>query len=500
MENIIDEYSEIVEYFGDDSFEYTDSFENYRKTIITTVAYLIGVSDEFFTMEDRFDIDEYEKLNTNEAATTIKYLCRLRTQFLRNYKYIDDARKYDFRPLETLSDLLDVEGIKYLYDQGIVVNVPNSKTPSTNIAYINQYILDNIDKVKPLIPDWIKFQYIKSLFLMSGGYAGHRGANLKSNDKKIYKVIFEAGKAYGSNRNSYPYQMYISWPHSFRDSDGNILYNDLKFLKMLYAAHGDRFHASRYVVDAISDTKEDIYVFLVDAVNAAIFVDCENVDPYSFAATLLNLDNEILSKIKKIVLYDDINTSTAWDYIADVIDIPVIKKDIERVLDNKSLVDITMAVGVCEEFYRYDMDSIILASSDSDFWGLIKQLPEARFLVLNEYKKTSGAIIEQLDKYDIQHCYMNDFAQDRIQRFKSDVLFIGLMERIKSFNETGTFDNLNVTELLQQLFYDAYIFGAESQVEKEKEAFYNKYLKNGLLLKPVTVNGELRLQIELHKK
>ena len=199
-------------------------------------------------------------------------------------------------------------------------------------------------------------------------------------------------------------------------------------------------------------------------------------------------------------LYDDVHTSTAWDYITDIMAIPVVKKDIERVLDNKSLVDITMTAGVCEEYYRNDMESIILASSDSDFWGLIKQLPRARFLVLNEFRKTSGAIIEQLDKYNIMHCYMSDFAQDTVQKFKSDVLYLGLVERIKHFNETGEFGSLDVNELLQQLFYDANIIGAEGQVKKEKDAFFNKYLKNGLLIKPVLENGTLRFKIEMYKK
>ena len=399
-----------------------------------------------------------------------------------------------------MPDYLDVEGIKYLRERGIEVNVANAKTPSVNIAYLNQYILDNIDKAKPLIPDWVKFQYIKSLFLMSGGYAGHNGTNIKNNYKKIFGIIFEAGKTYGMQRSAYPYQMYISWPYTFRETDGNILYNDLKFLKMLYAAFGDKFQASRYVVDARSDTKEDVYEFLAEAVNVAIFVDCENVDPYAFGATILNLDEGVLSKIKKIVLYDDVHTSTAWDYITDIMAIPVVKKDIERVLDNKSLVDITMTAGVCEEYYRNDMESIILASSDSDFWGLIKQLPRARFLVLNEFRKTSGAIIEQLDKYNIMHCYMSDFAQDTVQKFKSDVLYLGLMEKIKRFNETGEFGTLDVNELLQQLFYDANIIGADGQVKKEKDAFFNKYLKNGLLIKPVMENGSLRFKIELYKK
>ena len=159
-----------------------------------------------------------------------------------------------------------------------------------------------------------------------------------------------------------------------------------------------------------------------------------------------------------------------------------------------------MTAGVCEEYYRNNMDSIILASSDSDFWGLIQQLPSARFLVLNEFRKTSPAILEQLDKYKIQHCFMSDFAQDKVQQFKSDVLYLGLVERIKQFNKTGTFGTLDIDALLQELFYDANIGGAESQVEREKEAFYNKYLKNGLIIKPTTEDGKRKLKIEMYKK
>ncbi len=495
MENKIDE---MLEYFEDDIYE--DHFENFRKKITTTIAYLIGVPDEKININEKFDINEFEKLKTNDNATIIRYLCRLRTQFLKNYKHIDDAVKFQMKPLETLSDYLDIDAIKYLRRKEIEVNISNAKSPTVNISYINQYIVDNIDKIKPIIPDWIKFEYIKAMFLMPGGYAGHNGTNIRNDYKKIFNIILDAGKTYSSQRSEYPYQMYIAWPKRFRETDGNILFNDLKFLKLLYAANGDRFQANRYVIDASETTKEEIYDFLDEAVNVAIFVDCENVDPYSFGSTILNLDNDELSKIKKIVLYDDVNTSTAWDYITHIINIPIVKKDIERIIDNKSLVDVTMTAGVCEEYYRNNMESIILASSDSDFWGLIKQLPDAKFLVLNEFRKTSTAILDQLDKYRIQHCFMSDFAQDKIQQFKSDVLYRGLAERIKKFNQTGNFGTLDVEQLLQELFYDANISGAESQVQKEKEAFFDKYLKKGLLIKPVTEDGKTTLQIELYKK
>lgn len=379
-----------IEYFEEDIRD--DNFENYRKTIVTTIAFLIGVPQEKVTIENRFDITEFEKLKTDDNAKIIRNLCKLRTQFFRNYKNIDDAKKFQMRPLESMSEYLDIDAIKYLRNKNIEVNISNAKSPTVYIAYINQYIVDNIEKIKPLIPDWIKFEYIKSLFLMPGGYAGHNGVNIKSDYKKIFNVILEIGKTYAAQRSDYPFQMYIHWPKMFRETDGNILYNDLKFLKLLYAANGDSFQAGRYVIDAKEATKENVYYFLNEAENVAIFVDCENVDPYAFASTILNLNNDELSKIKKIVLYDDVNTSTAWDYIADIINIPVEKKDIERILDNKSLVDITMTAGVCEEYYKYNVESIILASSDSDFWGLIKQLPNARFLVLNELRKTTVTV------------------------------------------------------------------------------------------------------------
>lgn len=490
---------EMLDLFEDETL---DNFENYRKTLVTTIAYLIGVSEEKLENESLFEKEEYEKLKEHENATIIRNLCILRTQFFRNYKSISDARKYDFKPIELLTDYINVESIKYLRRKEMeVATVTTNPNPNYNIAYINQYIQDNIDKIKDIIPEWVKFQYIKAMFMMPGGYAGHNGLNLKNNSSKVNTAIFEVSKLYGTQRTMYPYQMYITWPYKFRETDGNILYNDLKFLKLLYAANGDHFTASRYVVDAKADTKEGVYEFVKDAVNVAAFVDCENVDPYAFAATILNLDANNISKIKKIVLYDDVNTSSAWDYISDIINIPVEHIEIERLLENKSLVDTTMAVGISKEYYENDIESVILASSDSDFWGVINQMKKARFFVLNEFRKTSSTIIETLDKYGIQHCYMSDFAQDnRIQEFKSDVLYLGLLDRVENFNETGEFFPLDIEELLQDLFYEANISAEEGQLKKEKDAFYNKYLKKGLLVKPVEVDGRLRLKIEIERK
>ncbi|MBR4880926.1 MAG: hypothetical protein IKU19_03270 [Clostridia bacterium] len=474
-------------------------FENFRKDIVSTVAYLIGINDLKFEPDDLFHNSTYEELKRNEAANIIRYLCILRTQFFKNYSAIEAARMYEMKQLEELKDLLDTEAIVYLKQHGIDINVANVKSAPIYIAYINQYILENIDKIRHMIPDWIKFQYIKSFFLLPGGYAGHKGSYIKSNQKKVVNTILAASRKYACNKNSYPFQEFINWPCDFNGKEGFILYNDFKFLSAVYTANNDNFRAVHYIIDAKSETKEGVYEFLEGANNAAIFVDCENVDPYAFGATLLNLNNEMLGKIKKIVLYNDVHTSAAWHYINEIIDIPFEKNDIIRVLSDKSLVDTTLTAGVCKEHYSNEIDSIILASSDSDYWGLITTVPTARFLVLNEKSKTSDAINVKMDEHEIQHCYMSDFAQDRIQSFKTDVLFRLLKKRIDHFNSTGKFGPLNIRELLKNLFYEAGIGGADSQLEKEKEAFYNKYLKHGLLMKPVEEDGKLVMKIELYR-
>lgn len=83
-------------------------------------------------------------------------------------------------------------------------------------------------------------------------------------------------------------------------------------------------------------------------------------------------------------MYDDYHTTIVWDYIETLIDIPVEHIETKRITDMKSLVDIQMAVGVSAAHYRDGVDSFILCSSDSDFWELTKDLPDAYIQALNE--------------------------------------------------------------------------------------------------------------------
>ena len=126
-----------------------------------------------------------------------------------------------------------------------------------------------------------------------------------------------------------------------------------------------------------------------------------------------------------------------------------------------------MASGVCKEFYKDDVSSFIILSSDSDYWGLISSLPDAEFLVVIEYSKCGQAIKETLDSHGIYYCSLDDFCTGNIEDFKRAVLI----------NELKTYlPNLlsyNGKELASKLFEQARIEADEPEISN----FYEKYIK-----------------------
>ena len=107
----------------------------------------------------------------------------------------------------------------------------------------------------------------------------------------------------------YPYQMYINWEP---EDVGNLLYNDKKFVTLLYQMNGDYFTEYSKVSDAGSYIKGSIYEFIGSSEKVVVVVDCENSDPYKLCATLKNLDYQYTQKIASIILFDDVHSASAW--------------------------------------------------------------------------------------------------------------------------------------------------------------------------------------------
>ena len=51
----------------------------------------------------------------------------------------------------------------------------------------------------------------------------------------------EAYEYYRANYQRYPFHIYINWHFHENEDTGNILYNDAKFVPMLYEQNGDAF-------------------------------------------------------------------------------------------------------------------------------------------------------------------------------------------------------------------------------------------------------------------
>jgi hypothetical protein len=430
---------------------YSD-FENSTYDVISKMAYLIGVSKNIFENEhEPPKMEIYQQLEQDKNARIIRNLCLLRTAIEKKYSAISQAMYTDLKNLHTLPKLIPQEAIAQLEQDGISIIKANYKL-NLYLMDINKLIQSHINAVKLIFPIWVKWEYLRSIFLMPNGFT--------ENGLKY------AAHEYYSNQQYYPYQTYINWPTS--PSQGNILYNDKKFISLLYEINEDCFDDFSKVTDAGNITKNGIYQFLESSVGVDIVVDCENSDPYKLYATLNNLDQKaLLSKIKKMILYNDVHTTTAWKVLDRFTEIPTEHIMIERVKENKSLVDISLVTGVSREHFAHGVDSFILLSSDSDYWGMITALPEVRFLVMVESDKCGSDIKNALTNWGITYCYIDDFCTGN----SGDIKIAALTAEIHRALEQAV--HFNIYQILDA----AYTATRVSMTEAESRQFYQRYIK-----------------------
>ena len=419
------------------------------KELVTTIAYLIGVKDDIITKCFEPDYtDLIQKLHENKEASIIRYLSKIRTTLFYKFKDTDHEMRYNLKNLDRL-EWYNKDEIKKLHEWGIELIKPNYRAEK----YMNdlcELIAANIDNCSSLFYDWVNWAYIRDLFCIP-----------KYRQKGVLKQEFH--KFLDKNL-CYPFQMYIHWePQNL----GSILYSDGKFLSLLYSWHGDYFEDRSKYRDATDETKNSIYDFVKDSGRTAIAVDCENSDVYKLYGVLKNLDSDELAKIEKIILYDDEHTSPGWDHLGKFTQIPVEHIEVERVTDRKSLVDIKMTAGVCQNYYENSIDSFIIVSSDSDFWGLISSLPKARFIVMYEYEHCGQALKNALKEHDIYYCSIDDFCSGNTEDLKKAVLFDNLEQHIPDLLQW------NGKELANHIHVEARI----DATDKEILRFYEKYIK-----------------------
>ena len=445
------------------------TYKDSTYVIVSKVAYLIGVPKRIFDNEhEPPQLEVYQQLENDKNARIIRNLCIIRTEIERNFRHINREMKMEYKSILTLPQYVPADSINQLLADGINFIKKSSTKLSDHIVEINRIISDRINNCKSLFPLWLNWKYIRDLFIMPNG--------LYEKETKA-----AAGVYYASLR-LYPYQMYINWqPHD----EGNILFNDKKFVTLLYRWHGDEFTEYSKVSDAGSYIKGSIYDFIEDSERVVVVVDCENSDPYKLSATLRRLDSVYTDKITSIILFDDIHTATAWSILERFTSIPVEHILIERIKQNKSLVDIRLTARACQEHYENKVDSFIIVSSDSDYWGLISSLPKAQFLVMIEHDKCGPDMKAALVDSGIFYCYLDDFYSGDSEELKTNAIFQEMRNYMKKAVQ------LNVNDM----FNDALRATRIEMTSAERQQFYNKYIKT--LQLSIDDDGDVSLLIKV---
>ena len=430
--------------------EYDNSifYQSVQKGVSLTVAFLIGTKMDVLVDNNPNEKELFEKLSKEKDAVIIRTLCNIRSNLMLNYTNTERNIVFNLQNLDRQEIYKD--DIKTLTQNDINIIKVNYKV-NRYLADINGLIAQRIATIKDLFPEWVKWDYLKSLFVMPKGQSEEM---IKAESKKFIQ-----------SRLSYPFTRYIYW-HPVEE--GNILLNDEKFLKILYRQFKDEFQDISKVKDASESVKTNIYDFINNNESTVIVVDCENSDAYKLASVLKQLDRNEIERIHKIMLYDDVHTTKAWTFLNKITNIPVEHILVDRIKENKSLVDMKMCAGVSASYYRDNITSFILCSSDSDFWGLISSMPGANFLVMIEYSKCGPDIKNALIENGTYYCSIDDFCTGNIKNFKMAILHNELESRVKDLIEIDT----------NQLLDDIFTTLRMEISDAERQNFYKKYIQS----------------------
>ena len=156
----------------------------------------------------------------------------------------------------------------------------------------------------------------------------------------------------------------------------------------------------------------------------------------------------------------------------------------ERVKDDKSIVDIMLTATASKEHYKNGVDAFIIVSSDSDYWGLISTLDEAKFLVMIEREKCGPDLKKALLESGIFYCYIDDFYSGNSEDIRNAALF---REMYRYIDDTV---KLNINEMFNTALYNTRIHMSEA----EKKQFFARYIKT--IRMTIEDDGELKLEFK----
>lgn len=379
-----------------------------RYDIVTAMNYLIGVRTHLIR-DYTHNEDLLVRMEADKAARIMHNLCIVRTGLLKGYNKIIQNNGEIYNVHESLTNALTELSV-----DGIVITNKSARTLPETIAKLNLMISDKINNLQRFFPNWLDWGLVRSLFVVPDGGSANQ--------------IINEGYKLRRHRLLYPFSLYIYWREP-RDL-GNILHNDKKFVEFIYREAGQPLPAElrkNLVTEEVIVTPK-LSEWAEEANKIGILVDCENSDTFTLYNAIAGLPADVADKICKIVLCNDRSyTSRGWDTFMKEVPFTTEEIAVDRIKTGKSLVDMTLAVAVTRMHYKDEVDSFILASSDSDFWALINNLDEARFMVMAERNKCGADLKAALTIAKVMFCYIDDFPVREDNRLAEETV-MNLME------------------------------------------------------------------------
>ena len=454
-----------------ESYEESKSKYGERFELVTKMIFLLGIEekelDENKKLEGRFDGVLFNSLYENKDAKIIRDLCRLRLRIMLSAKNIRQKIKFENISLFAMPEYVPQDSLQSLKEQGIDLYGLRLHMQDAEIE-INRRISERIENCRTLFPEWLKWEYVKDLFIMPGGMTKEG-------------LLKEVNEKYYPNKPKYPYRLYFNWKEP--SDSGNVFYNDEKFTSLLYHWNGDEFSDISKVKDIQEDTRRRIRQFFEDGEKITVVADCENSDPYALCAALKGMDAECLAKVSSIILYDDPHTSSAWDKLQEYVGLPVKHIEVERVTTGKSLVDGHLMVGICQEAFLSNTDSFVLAASDSDYWTIINALSDRKFLVLMERDKTGLPMKEKLKEHSISYCFLDDFYDGGDRDIRTKILLDSIMGNIHNRI------SINIKDEVKKAIQETRVKMEDSEIET--------FMKRRLKTWAAEVDNDWTLQLKL---
>lgn len=142
-------------------------YSNSTYLVVSKVGYLLGVPKRYFE-QGQLQMEYFDAMDRDKNARLIRNLCIIRNAIEQNYSKINARFRNDTKNLHTLPEYIPQEAIGQLTKDGLNIIKANYKLDNYLID-INSHISNRINNCQSLLPIWLKWPFIRKLFIMPAG-------------------------------------------------------------------------------------------------------------------------------------------------------------------------------------------------------------------------------------------------------------------------------------------------------------------------------------------